>query len=404
MPLKMEGDENETDVIVQQAYGGNKGVKPPFGFHGFHHCEFYVSNAKQVADWYVLRLGFEKIAYKGLETGSRDLCSHVVRQGSITYIFTSPLSPKFSVACGNVMMDISVKGDGVKDVAFICDDVRQAYEYAIAKGATGIHEPYDISDEFGSVTIATLETYGKCHHSLVERTKYNGTFLPGFKYLTEEERTDPIAVLLPEAGLKKIDHVVGNQPDRMMNPAADWYENKLGFHRFWSVDDKIMHTKYSALRSTVMADYDEVIKMPLNEPAIGNKKSQIQEYVNYHGGAGVQHIAMHTDDIIQTITNLRARGMKFLSIPDQYYINLKKRLAASKIVVKEDMDMLKKLQILVDFDDQGYLLQIFTVPVEDRPTLFFEVIERHNNQGFGVGNYKALFQSIDGAQAERGNL
>jgi len=396
--------EEEFEEIVQQAYGGDKGIKPPFGFHGFHHCEFYVSNAKQAADWYVLRFGFKKLAYKGLETGSRELCSHVVRQAKITYIFTSPLSPNFSGASGDVMMDIAVKGDAVKDIAFACDDVRQAYEYAIARGARGIREPYEISDEFGTVTIATLESYGKCLHSLIQLNGYTGRFLPGFKYLSNKEVADPIADILPRVGLQRIDHIVGNQPDRQMNLIADWYQSKLGFHRFWSVDDKVMHTKYSALRSTVMADYDEVIKMPLNEPAVGKKKSQIQEYVEYHGGAGVQHIAMYTKDIIKTITNLRSRGVKFLTIPDQYYVNLKRRLAASKIKVEEDLDILKKLQILVDFDDQGYLLQIFTVPVEDRPTLFFEVIERHNNQGFGVGNFKALFQSIEGAQAERGNL
>lgn len=396
--------EEEVDEIVQQAYGGDKGTKPPFGFKGFHHCEFYVSNAKQAADWYILRMGFKKLAYKGLETGSREVCSHVVRQNKITYIFTSPLSPKFARGCGDVMMDIAVKGDAVKDVAFECDDVRSAYEYAIGRGAKGIREPYDISDDLGTVTIATLESYGECRHSLIQRNDYKGAFLPGFKYLTWQEAGDPIADVLPEIGLQRIDHIVGNQPDRQMNLMADWYQDKLGFHRFWSVDDKVMHTQYSALRSTVMADYDEVIKMPLNEPAAGNKKSQIQEYVEYHGGAGVQHIAMYTNDIIRAITNLRSRGMKFLTIPDQYYVNLKRRLAKSNIKVTQDMDMLKKLMILVDFDDQGYLLQIFTVPVEDRPTLFFEVIERHNNQGFGVGNFKALFQSIEGAQAERGNL
>jgi len=400
----MSRKEEEFEEIVQQAYGGDKGIKPPFGFNGFHHCEFFVSNAKQAADWYVLRLGFEKLAYKGLETGSRDLCSHVVRQNKITYVFTSPLKPTFTGVSGDVMMDVAIKGDAVKDVAFECDDVRAAYDYALARGATGIREPYVISDSNGCVTIATLESYGKCRHSLIQRDEYRGRFLPGFKYLSDEEIADPIADCLPGVGLQRIDHVVGNQPDRQMNLASEWYQSKLGFHRFWSVDDKVMHTKYSALRSTVMADYDEVIKMPLNEPASGTKKSQIQEYVEYHGGAGVQHIAMYTNDIITTITNLRARGMHFLTIPDQYYVNLKRRLAASKIEVKEDLDILKKLQILVDFDDQGYLLQIFTVPVEDRPTLFFEVIERHNNQGFGVGNFKALFQSIEGAQAERGNL
>jgi len=196
-------DQKEiTDDIVQQAYGGDKGMKPPFGFNGFHHCEFYVSNANQVADWYVLRMGFQKIAYKGLETGSREVCSHVVRQGHITYIFTSPLSPSFGDSCGQVMYDIAVKGDAVKDVAFECDDVHSAYEYALERGATGIREPHEVSDESGTVIMATLETYGKCNHTLVERTKYTGTFLPGFQYLTKDEMEDPVAKNLPAVGLQ----------------------------------------------------------------------------------------------------------------------------------------------------------------------------------------------------------
>jgi len=394
------GKQEEVPIV---AYGGDKGDKPPFDFTGFHHIEFYVSNAKQVADFYIVRMGFEKVGYCGLETGNRAYASHVVRQNKITYVFTSPLNPSFGpeAGCGHIAMDIAIKGDAAKDVAFEVDDARAAYKFAIDNGATGVKEPYEVKDDNGTVVMATLETYGKCRHTLITKKDYNGFFLPGFKEITG---LDPVGKLLPDCGLEFIDHIVGNQGDKQMEPAADWYKEKLGFHRFWSVDDKQVHTQYSSLRSIVMADYNEVIKMPLNEPAKGNKKSQIQEYVDYHGGAGVQHIAMRSYDIIKSITNMKARGVEFLTIPAAYYDHLRNRLAKSKITVKEDIDVLQKLSILVDFDEEGYLLQLFTKPVEDRPTLFYEVIQREKNQGFGVGNFKALFESIELAQQARGNL
>jgi 4-hydroxyphenylpyruvate dioxygenase len=269
------------------------------------------------------------------------------------------------------------------------------------KGGKSVREPWVEQDSEGQVVMATVATYGDTVHTFVERRGYRGAFLPGFK-LTNV--VDPVDIQLPDTLLLKIDHCVGNQPDTQMVPACEVYEKQFGFHRFWSVDDKQIHTEYSALRSIVMADYDEVIKMPINEPAIGKKKSQIQEYVEYYGGAGVQHIALAVPDIISAVTALRNRGNEFLDIPDTYYENLRVRLAHSKVQVKENLDELQKLKILVDFDDEGYLLQIFTKPVEDRPTLFYEIIQRFNNSGFGAGNFKALFESIELEQGRRGNL
>jgi len=268
------------------------------------------------------------------------------------------------------------------------------------RGGKSIREPWEASDENGTVVMATIATYGDVEHTFVERKNYKGPFLPGFI----ATNPDPITKLLPSIGLHFIDHIVGNQPDKEMISACDLYEKQLDFHRFWSVDDSQMHTEYSALRSIVMTDYDEKVKMPINEPAVGKKKSQIQEYVDYHGGAGVQHIALRTTDIITAVTNLRARGVEFLSIPQTYYANLRIRLEESPVNVTEDLDILQKLAILVDYDEQGYLLQIFTKPVEDRPTLFIEIIQRKNHQGFGAGNFKALFESIEAEQAKRANL
>jgi len=257
------------------------------------------------------------------------------------------------------------------------------------------------SDEDGTVRFAVVQTYGDTTHTFVERGNYKGKFLPGYK---DPPGQDILLDSLPVCGANIIDHVVGNQPDLQMEDAAAWYEKNLMFHRFWSVDDKQMHTDYSALRSIVMANYEETIKMPINEPAPGKKKSQIQEYVDYYGSAGVQHIAIRSENIIESIQNLRARGTQFLNIPDTYYKELRKRLANSPVKVKEDMDMLQKLKILVDYDDNGYLLQIFTQPLQDKPTCFIEIIQRRNHQGFGAGNFKALFQSIEIDQAQRGNL
>lgn len=296
---------------------------------------------------------------------------------------------------------LSKHGDGVKDIAFEVEDLDLIFKRAVARGATVVEEPHEESDKDGTVRLATIRAYGDTNHTLVDRSRYNGWFLPGFQQRTSN---DPVLQLLPDCGLQRIDHIVGNQPDLEMNNVVDWYERTMSFHRFWSVDDKTMHTEYSALRSIVITNYEETIKMPINEPAPGRRRSQIQEYVDYNGGAGVQHIAMATNDIISTVTNLRARGVQFLDVPDKYYTNLKERLKQSPISVKEDIDTLQKLRILVDFDDNGYLLQLFTKNTQDRPTLFLEIIERHNNSGFGAGNFKALFESIERDQDERGNL
>lgn len=372
--------------------------RPEVGvFYGFDHVRFWVGNAKQAASFYTSRFGFEHVAYQGLETGERDYCTHVIRNNDIVYAFTTALQP------GNETFykELEVHGDGVKDVAFRVDDARGIYEKAVSRGAKSVKEPEELKDEHGSVIVASVQTYGDTIHTFVQRVDYNGPFLPGFK---KSEVQEPINDLIDMPSFERIDHVVGNQPDLEMEPTAQWYEKMLDFHRYWSVDDSMIHTEYSALRSIVMCDFDEIVKMPINEPAPGKRKSQIQEYVDFYGGPGVQHIAMKTDDIIATIENMRKRGVEFLTIPDTYYENLRKGLAESPIEVKEDLEILQKNKILIDYDDQGYLLQIFTKPVEDRPTLFFEVIQRRNHNGFGAGNFKSLFESIELEQERRGNL
>jgi len=375
-------------------------VRPAQGrFFGFHHLEFYVSNAKQVSDWYCHRFGFQKVGYKGLETGSRDFASHVIQQGKVVFVFTSALNPQASNSAFSEWL--AQRGDAVKDVGFKCDNPARIYEFAVKKGAKSVMKPTTLKDEHGTVIVAKIETYGGVIHSLINDDNYSGVFMPGYKKV---EDVDPMYEKLNHVGLGFIDHCVGNQPDNEMENVCNWYQNTLNFHRFWSVDDSQVHTQYSSLRSIVMTDFDETIKMPLNEPADGMRKSQIQEYVEYHGGAGVQHIALNTPDILTAVSALRSRGMKFLTIPAAYYDNLRKRLANSPITVEEDLKKIQEQNILVDFDDQGYLLQIFTEPVEDRPTLFLEIIQRAGNQGFGIGNFKALFHSIELAQEKRGNL
>jgi len=256
-------------------------------------------------------------------------------------------------------------------------------------------------DKHGKVKFAVVQTYGDTTHTLIEKQNYRGLYLPGFEAPLFR---DPLLKKLPPAKLNFIDHIVGNQPDQEMLPVVEWYQRNLQFHRFWSVDDKQLHTEFSALRSIVMANYEETIKMPINEPAMGKKKSQIQEYVEYYGGPGVQHIALNTSDIIASITNLKERGMEFMSVPSTYYQQLRERLKTAKIKVKENIDKLEELKILIDFDEKGYLLQIFTKPVQDRPTVFLEVIQRYNHEGFGAGNFKSLFEAIEIDQDARGNL
>jgi len=266
-----------------------------------------------------------------------------------------------------------------------------------------VRDVWEEEDESGKIRMATVRTYGDTVHTLIERGSYTGHFLPGYR---PPLFTPDIYRTLPVVGLNFIDHCVGNQPDLEMENTAKWYEQMLSFHRFWSIDDTVMHTDYSALRSIVVTNWEETVKMPINEPAAGQHKavSQIQEFVDYYGGAGVQHIALNSSDIISSIKALRARGVEFLRIPDSYYNNLRAQLKTAKIKVTEDMDQLQKLKILIDYDENGYLLQIFSKPVQDRPTLFLEIIQRHNHQGFGAGNFKALFESIELEQNERNNL
>ncbi|XP_061558714.1 4-hydroxyphenylpyruvate dioxygenase [Phycodurus eques] len=377
----------------------DKGEKHERGkFVRFHHITFWVGNAKQAASFYCDKMGFEPLAYKGLETGSREVVSHVIRQAQIVFAFESALNP------GNEEMGehLMKHGDGAKDIAFQVEDCDYLIEMAERRGAVVVKGPWVEQDIHGRVKYAVVQTYGDTTHTFIEYLgPYKGLFLPGYK---DPLFRDPLLAKLPQVGLRFIDHIVGNQPDDQMVPISDWYQKCLMFHRFWSIDDKQIHTQYSSLRSIVVTNYEETIKMPINEPAKGKKKSQIQEFVDYNGGAGVQHIALNTSNIIQAIVNLRARGMEFLSAPDNYYVTLRENLKTAKIKVEEDLDRLQELKILVDFDDKGYLLQIFSKPVQDRPTLFLEVIQRNEHSGFGAGNFKSLFEAIEKDQDARGNL
>lgn len=373
--------------------------RPNIGkFEGFDHLVFWVGNAKQAASYYTSRFGFEYYAYKGLETGERKVCSHVVKKNKIILVFQSSYDPEDKDGIGK---HITEHGDAVRTVAFTVEDCAQTFNEAKKRGAVVVSELEVLKDDNGQVIVGSVQTYGDTIHTFVERKNYKGTFLPGFR---EHHFTEPFNKLCEDTGLNFIDHVVGNMAAGDMEPTAKWYEKMLSFHRFWSVDDSILHTDYSALNSIVMADFDETIKMPINEPAPGKRKSQIQEYVDYYNGAGVQHIALNTNDIISAITRLRERGVDFLDIPKAYYTNLRKNIPNISVEIKENIDTLEKLRILIDYDDKGYLLQIFTKPVEDRPTVFFEIIQRNNHQGFGAGNFKSLFKAIEDEQDARGNL
>ncbi|KAJ2780740.1 hypothetical protein H4R18_003291 [Coemansia javaensis] len=376
----------------------DKGVKPSVSYEAFHHITFWVGNAKQAAAYYITHFGFRYIGYQGLETGHRDVASHVVGNGEVAFMFQSALRP------GNEEMTafLGQHGDGVKNVAFTVDDARECYRLAVKGGATPVREPWTESDDAGEVTMATIRVYGDTDHTFVEKAGYRGAFLPGFA-----AATSTLSVLdeaLPPVPVAFIDHCVSNQPENQMVEVTERYERMLGFHRFWSVDDKDISTEYSSLRSIVMAEWDEKVKMPINEPAKGLRKSQIDEYIEFYGGPGIQHIAIRTHDIVAAVANMRQRGAQFLKTPKTYYEDLRARLQQAQITISEDLDVLEKLHILVDFDDQGYLLQIFTMPLEDRPTVFLEFIQRHNHQGFGAGNFGQLFKAIEREQALRGNL
>ncbi|USP80790.1 4-hydroxyphenylpyruvate dioxygenase [Curvularia clavata] len=380
-------------------------------YRGYHHVHWYVGNAKQAAAFYVARMGFERVAYCGLETGSRAIASHVVRNGDITFVLTSPLrcleqGSRFSPEDEQLLKEIHAHqerhGDAVKDVAFEVDNVDAIYSAAVAAGAVSIKEPHTESDSNGSVRLATIRTYGDTTHTLIQKQGYNGIFLPGYR--AEPNSRDPLSSFLPSIHLSAIDHCVGNQDWDEMENACDYYEKVLGFHRFWSVDDKDICTEYSALKSIVMSSPNDVVKMPINEPAKGKKQSQIEEYVDFYGGPGVQHIALRTTDIISAITNLKARGVEFIKVPETYYESMRMRLKKAGLTLNEDFEVLKSLDILIDFDEGGYLLQLFTKHLMDRPTVFIEIIQRNNFDGFGAGNFKSLFEAIEREQELRGNL
>jgi 4-hydroxyphenylpyruvate dioxygenase len=363
-------------------------MNPPFEIHGTDYVRLIVGNAKQAAHFYQTQFGFEPIAYSGLETGNREQTSYVLRQNKITLVVSTPL-----FADSPLHEHLRLHGDGVKDVAFWVDDARAAWEYTTGNGAPSAQAPTVLSDENGEVVTAAIQTYGDTIHTFIERKNYSGIFLPGYQIYQSRLATK-------STGLNFIDHFVGNQPQDQMMVIAEWYEKVLSFHRFWTADDKDIATEYSALRSIVMANENERIKMPINRPAAGLKKSQIEEFVEFYSGPGVQHIALDTKNIIQTVSQLRANGVEFLETPSTYYEELRERVGD----IDEDLRQLEELSILVDKDEFGYMLQIFTKPVQDRPTLFYEIIQRKGSKSFGKGNFKALFQSIEREQERRGNL
>jgi 4-hydroxyphenylpyruvate dioxygenase len=360
---------------------------------GTDYIEFYVGNAKQAAHFYKTAFGFQSLAYKGLETGSKDSVSYVLVQDKIKLVLTTPLNSKSPIN------DHIVKhGDGVKVIALWVDDARSAFEETTKRGAKVYLEPTVETDEFGEVVKAGIYTYGETIHMFIERKNYKGTFMPGF--MEWKSDYNPTSV-----GLKYVDHMVGNVDWGQMDVWVKWYEDVMGFENFLSFDDKQIHTEYSALMSKVMSNGNGRIKFPINEPAKAAKRSQIEEYLDFYEGEGVQHIAVATDDIIETVSQLKARGIEFLPAPPQaYYDGIPERLGEHRDMMKEDIGELQKLSIMIDADEEGYLLQIFTKPLEDRPTLFFEIIQRMGARGFGAGNFKALFESIEREQSKRGTL
>src|SRR5947209_4735632 len=372
----------ETDVALREVTRGEN----PLKLKRIHHVEFWSGNAKQSAFFYRKAFGFSQLAYSGLETGNREAASYVLSQGKIRFVITSPLRGQHDGA-----EHVKQHGDGVRDIALLVEDADFAFAEAVRRGAKPAIEPYDMKDENGTVRRAAIHTYGETLHSFISYRDYRGPFLPGYQ-----------AADVPNdsAGLLVVDHIVGNVELGKMNEWAEFYSKVMGFSRYITFDDKDISTEYSALMSIVMSDDNRIVKFPINEPAPGRKKSQIDEYLDWYAGPGVQHVALLCGDIIETVTKLKANGVEFLSVPDSYYDELPERIGE----IEEPMDEIKRLHILVDKDAEGYLLQLFTKPVEDRPTVFFEIIQRKGSRGFGKGNFKALFESIEAEQAKRGNL
>ena len=357
--------------------------------NGTDYVEFWVGNARQAAHFYRTAFGFRLAAYCGPETGVRDRASWMVVQDKIRFVLTTALAPEHPIA-----EHVRLHGDGVRDIALWVDDAEAAWRQTTGRGARSVRPPETLRDAQGEVRLASIATYGDTIHTFVERRNYSGVFLPGFEAVAGE---DPIA---RPAGLKYIDHMVGNVGWGEMNRCVDFYRDVMGFRLFKHFDDKDISTEYSALMSKVMSNGNERVKFPINEPASGKRKSQIEEYLDYYRGPGVQHIAMATGNIVETVATLRRQGVEFLRVPSTYYEDLAERTGP----IDEPIAELQELGILVDRDDEGYMLQIFTRPVEDRPTLFFEMIQRKGSRSFGKGNFKALFEAIEREQARRGNL
>jgi 4-hydroxyphenylpyruvate dioxygenase len=356
--------------------------------NGTDYVEFYCGNAKQSAYYYRTGWGFQLVAYSGLETGSRDKTSYVLQQGKARLVLTTALSPEHPIS-----EHVRQHGDGVRDIALWVDDAESAFQETTKRGAKGVMEPIVLKDEFGEVKKSSIALYGDTIHSFIERKNYSGVFMPGYKATPNDTLSRPV-------GIKHIDHMVGNVGWNQMNTWVKFYEDVMGFRMFRHFDDADISTEYSALMSKVMANGNERIKFPINEPAAGKRKSQIEEYLDYYCSPGVQHIALATDDILKTVGLLKDRGLEFLRVPTSYYRELEGRVGK----IAEPVEALERLGILVDRDDEGYLLQLFSKPVEDRPTLFFEIIQRKGSRSFGKGNFKALFEAIEREQELRGNL
>lgn len=374
-----------TDVLETTTPAAVKDFLP---LNGTDHVEFYVGNAKQSAYYYQTAWGYKLVAYAGPETGVRDHASYVLEQGKIRLVLTSAMSPEHEIA-----QHVLKHGDGVKVLALWVDDARKSFEETTKRGAVAVMEPTVYTDTDGEVVISAIKTYGETVHKFVERKNYKGAFLPGF---VARQSTVPVT----SVGLKHVDHCVGNVALGQMNEWVKFYEEVMGFKLIITFDDQDISTEYSALMSKVVSNGNGYVKFPINEPADGKKKSQIEEYIEFYRGPGVQHIAIATDDIISTVTELRKRGVEFLYVPDNYYEDVWQRVGK----INEDVNKIKELNILVDRDDEGYLLQLFTKPVQDRPTVFYEIIQRCGAKSFGKGNFKALFEAIEREQAVRGNL
>ncbi len=356
--------------------------------HGTDYVEFYVGNAKQAAHFYKSAFGFQSLAYAGPETGVMDKVSYVIRQEKLTFVLTTPLYPENEIAD-----HIYKHGDGVKVLALKVEDAADAWKQTTSRGGKSYLEPKTLKDADGEIVLSGIHTYGDTVHVFVERKNYNGIFMPGFRKW--ESHYNP-----PPTGLLYVDHCVGNVGWNQMNPWVKFYEDVMGFRNILSFDDNDISTEYSALMSKVMSNGNGYVKFPINEPAEGKKKSQVEEYLDFYRGEGVQHVAVATNDIVKTVTDLQNRGVEFLKVPASYYSDVLDRVGT----IQEDLGPLQELGILIDRDDEGYLLQIFSKPVEDRPTLFFEIIQRRGAKSFGKGNFKALFEALEREQAARGNL